>query len=287
MNRCRRIVLFRLESIVSALLIVAASACGSDDPGGPANSLSLSSTSATFSAEPGGANPATQELSITSATDVNVSGLSAGVTLPTTAPSQWLSATLSGTTTPTSLTLQASTGALSPGTYTGTVTVSGSAVAARTIPVTLNVAAFLGNPDTFGNSGGVSANTFAAFKVAVPTGGVLKSVNAYVFSSASGNLKAGVYADVAGSPGALVASSVSSPIVTGRNEIPLTATLGAGSYWVGYVSDATPGLGYDTGITEAYKTFAHPFASALPTTFPAATNVTMGRLNIYLKVNVP
>jgi len=98
--------------------------------GPPPPAIGLSSSSVTFTAPLGGANPATQTVSVTNAGGGTLSGLALGTiryvmdTLrPTPTPTGWLSASLDGSTPPATLTLNVATGTLAPGTYAAYVPV--------------------------------------------------------------------------------------------------------------------------------------------------------------------
>jgi hypothetical protein len=105
----------------------------------PAPSIGLGSSSVSFQAFTGGANPASQPVSVTNGGGGTLSGLSSAIVY--TDGSGWLSATLGGTTAPATLTIQPTTGALAAGTYHASVTISStvSGVASKTIMVTFTV----------------------------------------------------------------------------------------------------------------------------------------------------
>jgi hypothetical protein len=92
---------------------------------GPAIGLSTSSVS--FSAPTGGANPPPQSIAITNAGGGTLTGLAAAITYS--GPAGWLNAALSGTTAPATLTLAATTGSLAPGTYGAIVRVTAAQAA--------------------------------------------------------------------------------------------------------------------------------------------------------------
>lgn len=99
--------------------------------------IGLSTTSRTFSATAGGANPTAQSLQVANTGGGSLTGLQATEN-PAVA---WLSVSLSSTTAPATLTFQATTGSLAPGTYTTSVLVT-SPVASnspQTVTVTFNV----------------------------------------------------------------------------------------------------------------------------------------------------
>jgi hypothetical protein len=109
---------------------------------GTAPAIGLSSATATFLADVGGANPPAQAITITNTGGGTLSGLAVGVTYTAGQPGGWLTtATLSQQTAPATLTLRPTVGALTPGSYTATVSVT-SPVASntpRSVAVTLTV----------------------------------------------------------------------------------------------------------------------------------------------------
>jgi hypothetical protein len=107
---------------------------------GPA--IGLASTSLTFNATAGGADPASQPITVSNSGGGALTGLSVG-TITYGSGSGWLTATLDQATAPATLTVHAATGALAPGSYTATIPVT-SPVAGnspRTVSVTFTVAA--------------------------------------------------------------------------------------------------------------------------------------------------
>jgi hypothetical protein len=106
--------------------------------------ISLSPASLTFTATQGGANPASQAVTITNSGDGTLSGLNIGSISYGPGAADWLQApVLSNTTAPATLTLQPVTGSLAAGTYTATVPVQ-SAVASnspQSVTVTFTVTA--------------------------------------------------------------------------------------------------------------------------------------------------
>ena len=125
----------------------------------PVPSISLSGTNLSYSAPEGGANPASQFITITNGGGGTLSGLSTGTITYGAGATGWLQApNLSGTTAPATLTAQPVTGALSAGIYTATIPVQ-SGVASNspqnlTVTFTVTAAsaqtvvAFVGNNQT-------------------------------------------------------------------------------------------------------------------------------------------
>ena len=107
---------------------------------GPA--IGLASTSLTFNATAGGADPASQTIAVTNGGGGSLTGLVAG-SVTYGSGTGWLTATLDVTTAPATLTVHAATGALAAGSYTATIPVT-SPVASnspRTVSVTFAVTA--------------------------------------------------------------------------------------------------------------------------------------------------
>lgn len=113
------------------------------DPNSPP-SIALGATALTFTAAPGGANPAAQTVAITNGGGLPLTGLAVGPISYGAGATGWLQApTLSGSTAPATLTVQPITGALAAGTYTATIPIT-SGVAGNSpvnLAVTFNVAA--------------------------------------------------------------------------------------------------------------------------------------------------
>ncbi len=111
---------------------------------GSGSIIALSPNTVTFQATTGGPNPVPGAVTITNGGTDALSGLAiSAVQYAPSQPTGWLTPTLNGTTAPTSVTLQATTGALGPGTYAASLTVS-SALAInspQTITVGFTVAA--------------------------------------------------------------------------------------------------------------------------------------------------
>lgn len=96
----------------------------------------------TFTAPAGGANPASQTVTVSNAGAGPLANLSvSGIQYTSGQTTGWLAATLGGTTAPTTLTVQATTGALAPGTYTASVLLASTQAAnsPMSLPVTFVV----------------------------------------------------------------------------------------------------------------------------------------------------
>jgi len=110
----------------------------------PTPTISLSPTSATFTATAGGGNPAATTIAVTNTGGGTLGGLNTGI-LYNNGVVPWLNVSLSSTTAPATLTLTATTGSLAAGTYSATVSVQTGAAGVtnspQSIPVTFTVEA--------------------------------------------------------------------------------------------------------------------------------------------------
>lgn len=91
-----------------------------------------------------------------------------------------------------------------------------------------------------------------------------------------------LYADSAGAPSALVASTATETLVSGPNELPVTpVVLPAGTYWMAatYSADAKIANGNDNATVIAFT--AHTFGTPLPDPF-SATKQTSDQTGFYL-----
>jgi trimeric autotransporter adhesin len=239
-----------------------------------AGSLTLSSSSLSFSYTLGGANPAAQPVQVTSnGSPLNFTAAansgSAGV--------NWLSVTPTSGTTPAALSISANGGTLAPGTYTGTVVVT-SANAGNS-PATINVTFTV----TSGTITATPAPTAAGLVFTQATGGTASAPQTIA---------------LAGTPGAITftASAATTSggnwlIVTpsgGTTPSAVTVSVNAGSLPVGtYTGTVTINAPGATGspitynvtvqVTSAVALVATPatlnFAYTLNTTAPAAQTV--------------
>lgn len=106
--------------------------------------IGLSTSSLTYSATQGGADPASQFITITNTGSGSLTGLSTGTIVYGAGATGWLQApNLSGTTAPATLTVQPVTGSLAPGSYSATIPVQSGAASnsPQNLTVTFNVAA--------------------------------------------------------------------------------------------------------------------------------------------------
>ncbi|MGH7502669.1 MAG: beta strand repeat-containing protein [Longimicrobiales bacterium] len=105
--------------------------------------IGISPTNAAFNATEGGADPASQTISVSNTGGGSLTALASAVTYGPGQPTGWLSAQLGGTTAPTTLILQPATGALTAGTYDANAAVTSSAASnsPQTVTVTFTIAA--------------------------------------------------------------------------------------------------------------------------------------------------
>jgi alpha-tubulin suppressor-like RCC1 family protein len=105
--------------------------------------ISLSPTSVTFTGTAGGSSPAAQTVAVTNGGGGTLSGLAVGTISYGAGASGWLAAAVTPATAPATVTLTATLGTLSAGTYTATVPVSSTAAGVtnspRSIAVTFTV----------------------------------------------------------------------------------------------------------------------------------------------------
>ena len=127
--------------------------------------------------------------------------------------------------------------ALAGTTFTPTTSYSGAA----TVQITTDDLAgqVVGNTTVFGSNtvaGAFDKNQIGT-QVSVPTGGTLTSISAHLINDKANTVRYGIYTDVAGEPGTLLAQATTSlpKDLTGSwytLQLPSTA-LSAGNYWIG------------------------------------------------------
>ena len=171
--------------------------------GGPA--IALSTTNQSFAAPQGGANPAAQTVQVTNSGGGTLNGLTATVSYTPGQPEGWLAATLTSANAPSTLTLAATTGSLTAGTYTASVAVTSPAASnsPQAVTVTFVVAPAPGGSPSITLS--PSAVTFSA-----PVGGAEPDAqNVDVTNGGSGTLSGLAIGEItygAGATGWLAAS---------------------------------------------------------------------------------
>ena len=141
------------------------------------NTIVLSSTTVSFAASAGGANPAGQSVNISNSGTGSLTGLSVAVSYAAGQPTGWLTtASLGGTTAPAVLTLGSTVGVLAPGSYTATVAVASPVAtnSAQNIMVTLvitNVPIIALSASSVGFDASVGGASPAAQTVTISNGG--------------------------------------------------------------------------------------------------------------------
>jgi hypothetical protein len=187
-----------------------------------APSISLSSTTQSFGAPEGGANPAAQTVSVTNGGAGTLSGLALDVAYGDGQPTGWLNATLSQTTAPSTLTLTVTTGSLAAGIYTGSVALTSAA--ASNSPRFLSVA-FTVTPPEAGPTISLSSasQTFSA-----ATGGPDPEAQTVSVTNGGGGTLSGLAVNVAygvGEPTGWLSASLSG--TTAPSTLTLTPTTGS------------------------------------------------------------
>lgn len=134
------------------------------------------------------------------------------------------------------------------------------------------MSSFTVGPTTPGNSTGAYSG-LTATQVTMPQDGVLQSVSINWFSNAGGNFILGVYADNAGVPGALLATTAPAVSVVGLQTLPTTtnpAMLSGQSYWITVQTQTGIGGYFDTGGLGAFFS-SQTWTGALPTNWGGAS----------------
>jgi len=133
-----------------------------------------------------------------------------------------------------------------------------------------------------------SANFLAGIQVYVPIDCVVTGFGAVLVSNtANDNMYLGLYKDVAGSPGALVATVSAPTLVTpGGKEMnvepPVPVT--SGTYWILGVWDNLASFASNSATSVTWRFVSYPFG-ALPATAPTSMQPSSGRPpNLYVIV---
>ncbi len=152
-------------------------------------SITLSATSRTFTAVVGGANPPAQTVQITNGGSGTVSGLATSISYGS--GSGWLAASLDATTAPATLTLTATRGALTAGTYTATVNVTSPTASNSPRPITVTFTvqagptiALSGTTASFSRASGTGNAPAATISVTNSGGGTLSGLSASIINYA-------------------------------------------------------------------------------------------------------
>ncbi|MBL8620527.1 MAG: hypothetical protein JNK64_04460 [Myxococcales bacterium] len=170
-----------------------------------------------------------------------------------------------------------------------------SAVCNITITANTSVTAtFTGGSVTYGNvtdlggSQSISPNYLLGSQVVVTTGGTLQKFG-IISRDAGPRVRFGLYTNVGGNPGTLVAQTATAgtALAVGVQELNPTATvsLPAGTYWLFGLFDVTTNVGGEampSGVVIDYISL--PFANPMPSSFGAPQTYTGSKFNYYLRV---
>jgi hypothetical protein len=146
----------------------------------------------------------------------------------------------------------------------------------------------------YGNTGAGSSNvnigqdTMAGIQVYVPNASVVTALGVVLYgSTATRNMYLGLYKDVAGSPGDLVAAAGPSLVAPGGKELGITSAqvdIAAGNYWILGVWDGTAAFASNSTAPVTWRYVSHAFG-ALPTTAPTGMGTTSAAApNLYVVV---
>lgn len=142
--------------------------------------------------------------------------------------------------------------------------------------------AIFGTNTDGGSTSPANANRMLVAKYALPVGGTVTAVNAiYATDSGAENSKAVIYADSAGSPGALLASSASVAAASGDVAHSLSVHLAAGTYWIGTVVDSFQ-YGWRFAASGGNYAFSDPNSFASPSNpFGAPSSTGTSLISVY------
>jgi hypothetical protein len=145
-----------------------------------------------------------------------------------------------------------------------------------------------GNVTDLGGAQSISPNYLLGSQVVVPTGGTLLKFG-IISRDAGPRVRFGLYTNVGGNPGTLVAQSAvaGTTLVVGSQEFNPTGavTLPAGTYWLFGLFDVTTSVGGEampSGVVIDYNSLA--FGSAMPTNFGTPMTYTGSRFNYWIRV---
>jgi hypothetical protein len=101
-------------------------------------------------------------------------------------------------------------------------------------------------------------------------------------------VKFAVYTSNGTRPGTLIASTSSGSATVGKLELPSTAALTAGSYWIVFAMSEVSRIGGVSNAGLVRRILPQPFASPFPSTWPSSDLAATGlQFNVYLKSTVP
>ncbi len=146
-----------------------------------------------------------------------------------------------------------------------------------------------GNATDLGGSQNISANFLLGSRLTVPTAGTLTKFG-IISRDAGPRVRFGLYTNVGGAPGALVAQSAvgGTTLVVGSQEFNPTVagvTLAAGDYWLMGLFDVGTNVGGEampSGVVIDYVSL--PFTGTMPSTFGMPTSYTGSRFNYWIRV---
>lgn len=209
--------------------------------------LVVTPTSLRFSAVAGGANPATQSLTV-------ANGGSGTLSYTASDDASWLSVAPASGSAPATLTATVNAAGLAAGTYTAavTVTAAGATGSPQSIPVTLTVAP-AGGGELLGGANVIGTNTSSApagaaevYRLTAGTTGTTTKLRLYVDgANAATRLTLGLYGDASGTPASLLGSATITSVTAGAwNEVtlptPVPVTAGT-AYWLGLLNPTGSG----------------------------------------------
>ena len=121
------------------------------------------------------------------------------------------------------------------------------------------------------------------FRMVIPEDAMLVGFG-LIGREAGSAFKMALYRDAGGVPGALVASTPSTALAGGRQEITVAPTpVTAGAYWLMGIFETGALVAYGAGGPEVHY-IQLPYTSPLPTTFPTPTTYTGQSFSYYVKV---
>lgn len=197
--------------------------------GGPyvAPVLAVSTSTVTFTAVIGGSAPAAQTINLTNSGGGALSGLAVALTYAPNQPTGWLSASLGSLSAPTALTLSATRGTLTAGTYTATIQTSAAGL--TTLPPAITVTLIV--IDASAAPSLQLSTSVLALSTAIGTSPAAQTVQVL---NAGGGTISGLSLSIAygaGATGWLSTSALSGGTVPATLTIrPVTTGLAAGSY---------------------------------------------------------
>jgi outer membrane protein assembly factor BamB len=211
-------------------------------PPPPQPILTVTPGTLTFAATTGGANPASKSISVT-----NTGSGSLNFTIAT--DQTWLTASPLSGSAPQTITVNAVTGTLAVGTYTGHVTVTSTGVqgspASVTVTFTVSAASafLLGTQSVLGNRDSNGLGQAEAFQTTAVASGPLSSLSLYLDASNSATrLTLGLYTDNAGHPGTLLTQATTTTIASGTWNtltVPSVSITSGTKYWIAILGSSS------------------------------------------------